>query len=233
MLKIDKCLMNNSKTVKSCDFTTDCPKRRQGKQCKYCYVEASRNIGFNAKKIISSIPYNDDILKMTQPTIDKLNAIGGLRLFSFGDYIREENHDKIYSMLTDCRTKGLKVKVITKVTEFIDDFYTEFEDVFSVIHISIDNIGDGVEHGTALAYRDKYDKVILRSVILNNNDLIALEPISDILTFNHANVKIDGIETINYKLHPKMFNELKDKYANKTCCITGSCSTCKIHCKAK
>jgi len=227
---INKCIMNNSKTIKTCDFTTDCPKRRTNKQCKYCYVEASRSIGFNAKKVIDRIEYKGEVLRMTKPTIEKLNNVGGLRLFSFGDYVKEDSFIDIYRMLLDCRTKGLKVKVITKVVEFIDDFYSDFHDVFSIIHLSIDNVGDGVDHDIARMYRMTYEKVIIRSVILNDEDMEVLEPLSDILTFNHANIKIEGKQCINYKLYPKKFNALKEEYKNKTCCITGSCASCTIKC---
>ena len=226
-----KCIMNNQKTIKSVDFTTNCPKRQNGNPCKYCYVECSRNVGYNAKKVIDEIPYNGEVKRLTKATIEKLNNVGGLRLFSFGDYMREQ-YNHIYQFLTDCRAVGLKVKVITKQVNFVDDFYNEFEDVFSIIHLSIDNIGNGVDWKVAQEYKDKYSKVIIRSVILKNEDLEVLEGISDILTFNHANVKNSIPDSINYKLKPALFNHYKEIYADKVCCNTGNCSTCPIKCKA-
>ena len=151
------CIMNNAKTVKSCDFTTNCPKRQAGKQCKYCYVEAKRDMGFNAKKVIDTLVYNGEILKMKKDMISKLNSIGGIRLFSFGDYMEEQN-GYITQFLLDCRQMGLFVKVVTKVVGFLDKFYSEFEDVFSIIHLSVDNIGDGIDWELAMNYRNKIGK---------------------------------------------------------------------------
>jgi hypothetical protein len=140
--------MKNEKTYYTVDFTTNCPKRQAGHPCPYCYVEAKRDIGFHAKKIIDSIEYNDEIENLTQEKIDKLNSLGGVRLFSFGDYMPEQDDD-IYQFLCDCRAVGLYVKVITKQLSFIDKFYDEFEDVFSTIHISVDNIHSGVDWNDA------------------------------------------------------------------------------------
>ena len=231
--KLVSCVMNNQKTIKSVDFTTDCPKRREGKACQYCYVEKARDINFNAKKVIPSIDYNYEVLRMSKSTVDKLNATGGIRMFSFGDYIPSEQYDKVYAFLSDCRHKKLKVKVITKVPQFVDDFYNDFEDVFSVIHLSIDNIGDGVPHDIARMYRMTYKKVIIRAVILNGDDVEVLNPISDILTFNHADVKIEGKNCINYKrIKTEYMDIIKDTFRDKMCCISGSCETCPIKCKA-
>lgn len=224
-------IMNNQKTIKTVDFTTNCPKRQKGTPCKYCYVEAKRNIGFNAKKVIDNINYNNEILKMNKSTIDKLNAVGGIRLFSFGDYMIEHDTD-IRSFLNDCRTKKLYVKVVTKQLEFIDKFYNEFEDIISVIHISIDNIENGVDIPTALNYRKQYKKVLIRSVILKESDIEAIEPISDILTFNHENIKHNVPNSINFKLKKDLMDQMKNTYKVKMCCQSGSCTTCNVKCKA-
>jgi hypothetical protein len=85
--KVTKCIMENQKTIKSLDLTTNCPKRQAGQPCKYCYVEAARKQGFNAKKVIEKIDYNGEITRMKPDTIAALNATGGLRIFSFGDYM--------------------------------------------------------------------------------------------------------------------------------------------------
>lgn len=223
--------MNNSKTVKSVDFTTNCPKRQAGNPCKYCYVEAKRNMGFNAKKIIDSLKYNGEVLKMNDSEVEGLNSIGGIRLFSFGDYMEGQDKD-IYLFLTDCRIVGLKVKVITKQVDFLVKFYNEFDDVFSVIHLSVDNIGSGVDWETAKAYRDNLPKVLIRSVILKMEDIQPMEELSDIMTFNHENIKKNIPDSVNFKLHKKVFAELKMEYAGKMCCQTGSCKTCPIKCKA-
>lgn len=225
------CIMKNSKTYKSVDFTTNCPKRQAGNPCEYCYVEAKRNMGFNAKKVIDSLKYNSEVLRMTDEEIELLNDLGGIRLFSFGDHMVEQNED-IKAFLIDCRKRGLMVKVITKQTLFLDTFYSEFEDVFSIIHLSVDNIGNGVDHDIAKQYRAMMKKVIIRSVILKHEDIKPMEELSDIMTFNHENIKAKVPNSVNFKLYRKEFAELKLEFAGKMCCQTGSCATCPIKCKA-
>jgi hypothetical protein len=225
------CIMKNSKTLASVDFTTDCPKRREGKACKYCYVENARKINFNAKLIFNHIEYKGDVLKMSNKTVQAHNSNGGIRLFSFGDYMVENDKD-IHAFLIDARLMRLKVKVITKQVAFIDKFYYDYNDVFSVIHLSIDNINNGVEWGTAQNYRNNYEKVVIRSVVLKYEDFEVLEGLSDIITLNHGN---NGF--YNFSGHGKenkaLKVELTNKAINKVCCQTSNCGTCLIKCGYK
>ena len=215
------CISNNLKTIKSCDFDTSCPKRNAGKPCAYCYVENARKIGFNAKKIYQT-QYNNELLRMRQGTIDKLNRVGGLRLFSFGDYIRDTQYDSTKALLDHASEIGLQVKAITKQTDFIDDFWDH--KAISVIHISIDNIGDGVDHTIAKKYRALYDKVLIRCVILKLEDLDALR-FSDIFTFNHGNNGFHNFKKIEIHDLARRFS-----IENKICCASQNCLTCAVKC---
>lgn len=220
------CYSKNEKTVASVDFTTICPKRRLGKECPYCYVKTARQKGYNAKSEVEYSPYNGCILRLRQVTINKLNKAGGVRLFSFADYMPEHDND-IKAMLTDCLTVGLKVKVITKQIDFVEKFH-DFEAV-KVINLSIDNVGSGINHEVAQLYKEKYHKVRIRSVITCDNDLANLAPISDVITFNHG---FNGFKNYSHKSHKASKEKLIADYnlTGKVCCITGNCLTCKLHC---
>ena len=246
--KVVSCLMNNQKTACSIDMDTICPKKRftidcinkgldletidkEKLMCDYCYVEYKRLIKFNAKIEYDHIGYKGEIKGLSNEQIDFLNSIGGIRLFSFSDYNPVYNNDLV-TMFNDCRNRGLFVKVITKQVGFIDRFYDEFEDIFSIIHISIDNRGYGVNWKTAIDYRSKYEKVIIRSVILNMDDIEIMDKLSDIMTFNHENLKKRIPGSINFNANKKLFNELKEKYSSKMCCQETTCEKCPIKCKA-
>lgn len=258
MAKKVSCISTNSKTMKSIDLTTNCPKRRAfeklksdlmllgvivdtAEQCKellntttdvevkkllinavypcsYCYVENARKAGFNAKKVYDQCLYTGEILRFNQNTIDKLNDVGGMRTFSFGDY--EEWMDaQIMRIVTDAKARGLKLKAITKVPAFVEKFH----DYFNIIHVSVDNIGDGVAHDIALQLKTKYPNVLIRSVVLKDADLEVLEPISDIITFHH------GRDAYHNYRHDEVM-KFTEMYPGKVCCQTGKCATCPVKC---
>jgi len=219
------CIGNNSKTIKSYDNSTICPKRRCNDECVYCYVKSARDIGFNAKKEHDYIPYNNDVLRLTKKTVEKLNQVGGLRFFSFGDYMVEHDND-ISLALDHCYEKGLKAKAITKVPDFAIKYGNH--PAISVINISIDNVGHGVDHELACELRIAFPKVNIRSVILNDKDVQALS-FSDIFTFNHAS----NIVKLGYKLYKKKdLLSWNAKLDGKVCCVTGHCLTCPLKCGA-
>lgn len=214
-----KVIGSNSKTIRSLDLSTECPKRRAGNPCSYCYVETARKQGFRAKKVYDRIPYNNEILRLRQSTIDKLNAIGGLRIFSFGDYIEWMDED-LMQVFKDAKERGLKLKAITKVPEFVEKFH----DYVDIINVSVDNLGEGMDWDTAKELKRKYPNVKIRCAIMKDEDLDALEWV-DIITFNHAN---NG-----YKFYSKEeVQKFGEQYPNKVCCLTGKCETCEIKCGA-
>ncbi len=222
------CVSKNSKTEYSVDFTSNCPKRREGKPCSYCYVECARNMGFNAKKVFDYVPYNNEISRFTQKKISMLNAAGGIRLFSFGDYMPEHYND-VLQFLDDCEIQGLKVKVITKVIDFVVKFHDH--PAIKVINISIDNVGDGVGWYVAGAFK-KYSKVRVRCVVLKDEDVDAFTDcrvgnLVDVFTFNHGR----GLKKLGYKMYSKKdVKEWNKKLNGKVCCSTGKCATCNLKC---
>jgi len=216
-------ISKNIKTLYSVDFTTDCPKRRKGKACKYCYVECARNVNFNAKKIHNYLSYKREILGFRKSTIDTLNSVGGIRLFSFGDYMPEHDAD-IRQFLDDCEYVGLKVKVITKQLMFV----LKYNDhpAINVINISVDNVGDGVNWKLAKIFREKFSNVKIRCAIMKDEDIEALSFV-DIFTFNHSR----GLKKYGYKKYKKAeVKEWHKKLDGKVCCFSGKCSDCELKC---
>ena len=219
-------IQKNSKTLTSCDFTTDCPKRREGKACKYCYVESAREAGYNAKRIESECSYNHDVLGFTAKRIESLNAAGGIRLFSFGDYM-VEHKALVQAFLDDCHSVGLRVKAITKQPLFVETFGNH--PAIAVIHVSVDTCGDGVPHDVALDLRERFEKVLIRAAIMQDSDVETLGFV-DILTFNHAR----GLKKYGFKLYKKAHVAAwAERFPKKVCCQTGSCATCPILCGQK
>jgi len=219
-----KVIMNNTKTVRSIDVDTVCPYKELNKECEYCYVKSKRNTNsFMAKGIYDDIEYNDDILRMKQKTIDKLNGLGGIRMFSFSDYKRSKK-DKIKKILDDCLFVGLDVKVITKQEDFITDFVEH--KAIKRINVSIDSLenSNGFEPVRAIELRKKYSKVFIRNVILKDSDVDLLD-FSDIFTFNHETNKFKKYTHSNMVAIAKRKGILK-----KVCCLTGKCETCNLKC---
>jgi len=215
----------NIKTIRSVDFTTNCPKRREGRSCAYCYVEVARNMNFNAKKVIEHTPYKHELLRYDKDKIRLLNGMGGIRLFSFGDYMPEHDKD-IKAFLDDAHKVGLKVKVITKVPEFVEKYANH--PAMNVIHVSVDTIGDGMNHETAKALKKKYGNVMIRTVILKPEDLKhEIMQDVDVYTFNHGR----GLKKYGFKMYSKKeVAQMAKEIPGKVCCATGKCVSCDIKC---
>lgn len=232
-----KCVHSNTKTLITIDFTTDCPKRRQKNPCLYCYVEDARDMNFNAKKVTDYSPYKGEVLRFTQEKIDRLNAMGGLRLFSFGDYMPEHDAD-IKALLDDAQKVGLKVKAVTKQPEFVRKYANH--PAMGIINVSIDTIGHGVEHDTARQLKKDYKNVAIRSVILKDEDLDAdIMKDVDVHTFYHGkDVKHRGYKKYKILKGGKMTKEFADVMAKhpelkgKICCVGDekTCETCGLKC---
>jgi hypothetical protein len=212
-----KAICTNGKTYRSLDISTNCPKRQAGKPCSYCYVESSRQGGFRAKEVHDRINYDHDILRLKADTIKRLNSMGGLRLFSFGDYLPWMD-DTLKEIFADAKKMGLKLKAITKVPEFVE----KFNEYIDIINVSVDNLGEGMDIETAKALRDKYANVKVRAAIMSHEDLKALSWV-DILTLNHA-------KNDYHLFTPTEKAQIIKDYPGKVCCETNKCETCKVKC---
>lgn len=212
-----KAVCENSKTIRSLDLSTVCPRLIAGRPCSYCYVNTARKNGFNAKQMAPRIPYRGEILRLRPTTIDRLNAVGGLRLFSFGDYMPWMDDD-LKQVLADAEKRQLKLKAITKVPLFVQ----KYASAMNVINVSVDSLGSGVPRKTAEALRERYPNVFIRAAIMSWADLQVLSW-ADIYTLNHAT---NGFHVFRHSEKA----EIVATYPNKVCCLTGSCAGCPLRC---
>ena len=135
-----------------------------------------------------------------------------------------EHRAEILRILNDCESVGLRVKVITKVIEFVKEFHNH--PAVRVIHLSTDAVGDGVDWNIAKQLRKKYSKVLIRAAIMRPDDVKTLE-FADIFTFNHAL----GLKSLGYKKFSRAdVADYAGKFPAKVCCQTGSCFTCPVKC---
>lgn len=144
----------NRKTIMSLDPSTLClmkdPNIGCGRACLYCYVELPRLRKKRGKGNLSNpvgefvvIPFNEEMFlkTMTPEFVTVLNGVGGLRMFSAGDYHpiasgeqRDSEGklvhkvDEIDAMLTACEKltgvfgEPLMVKAITKQAAFVKKY---------------------------------------------------------------------------------------------------------------
>ena len=137
-------LSQNEKTIMSVDFSTDCPWRQEGRACFYCYAELKRGKGAlqydegiaagmtekqarkreaaaKGKLVVNAEQMKFDsvwIEKMDDATVGFFNSVGGMRVFSFGDW-SPEIADVMDEFMDAARARGLDVKIITKQRETV------------------------------------------------------------------------------------------------------------------
>lgn len=219
---------SNSKTVMSFDPTTICPLQRAGKPCEYCYVQTQRRNGGWLKKGMSKYdPYDDFVLRLRQESIDELNDVGGMRMFSFGDYLPQFKKD-VDRFLYHCSLRKLGTKAITKQIKFIKTFH-DYPSL-KTIHLSVDNLKGNVgrspiTHPMAMKIRQLYKKVKIRAVVLSHEDLeyFGKQDWVDILTLNHG---ANGFHMFTAKER----DEAVENHPGKICCAHKTCAACEIQC---
>jgi len=214
-------IRNNRKTILSFDTHSNCKRN-----CPYCYVRAGqRRGGFTAVKKVSQYTYDHDLLRMKGRKQVKAIQKTGLRLFSFADY-RKKDQNMVKNVLGDCRELGLTAKAITKSFEFVRDFGDH--PVIEIINLSVDSLMTQRELNLRESYQSKYDKVLLRCVILQDWDVPKfLDMNVDIFTFNHG---INGY--FNYGSYKSHRNRVINYYGirNETCGLTNTCLDCELQC---
>ena len=218
MEKLTSCLMKNQKTFRSLDLTTICPKLLAGNPCPYCYVEGAREAGYNAKIKYDRTAYTGGILRLRKATIAKLNSTGGLRVFSFADYFPWMDKE-LMVIVADAKKVGLKLKAVTKQAQFVH----KFAQYFDIIHLSIDNIGHGVNWETAQRLRQQYPNVLIRSVVLDESEIETLEKVSDIITLNHGKNDFQ-------RFGPREREQLAQMFPGRVCGASESCLDCQVKC---
>lgn len=202
----------NPKTLYSFD-PSPCPRKTQGNPCPYCYTLSS---AFKMPAVILPYEITREIQRISQRVIDRLNSTGGIRIFSRGDYDGTPETDRnIEIFLQDCRERGLRTKAITKNISFIDRHHDN--PGLTTVNLSIDRF-ETVPWQTAQEYRKKYNKVILRMVILNDSDMAIAASIGNcLLTFGHGNAcyTSQGFHAYTKEEKIRLAGELP------CCCTTG------------
>lgn len=112
-------LASNGKTGASGDFTTICPQMFYNMGCWYCYRRAALKSGLNNKLVAQNVWYTGEILRIKDEDIKSLNANGGLRIQSFGDWMPHFSAS-LADVLYDAQLRGLQVKIITKEPSMIN-----------------------------------------------------------------------------------------------------------------
>lgn len=226
----------NTKTYRSFDPVTVCKRQEDGEPCLYCYVQAGRDTGFCAKKVVRDpFEYEGFVSdRMTDAHIEKLNKLGGIRMFSYGDYFPSLD-DAIQKFLDDCLEEGLDVKAITKEPEFIEKFHDH--EALKMIHVSVDFLTDVECNSGPISLEEahelstKYDKVLIRGVFLNNSYIDKHAEDVDIITLNHA--IFNSPDELDVHLFTKEERrELGQDYAGKVCASgpSGKCKDCPVKC---
>ncbi|MHC4371428.1 MAG: hypothetical protein ACYSW8_27760, partial [Planctomycetota bacterium] len=222
--------------------------------CSYCYVEKARRkaitfhaqgkamTGVNfamAKKVYKTVPYKDALRKWSSKKIAEVNKRGGLRLFSFSDYIPEYHRAEITKLLADAKEMGIAIKAITKVPEFVD----HFGDTGILINLSVDYTpkgGPAIDWDVAMAYRAKYKNVKIRTVARNVAEVEAM--------LKHPDIEVDVVTPYHHdnagKAIPTGFEDMSGRsvggkklrnfveenpdFASRICCqVGGKCFTPK------
>lgn len=225
------CKHKNQKTEMSFDTTTRCNAERRGRPCAYCYVKMHRDYGdYLSKTYIDHEKYEGFVLRMRDSTVQKLNKVGGIRMFSFGDYLRTHRRD-IHNFLDDCQLRGLRCKAITKVLRFVDDFHDY--PALDVINISVDRVhtkgsnlaGSPISYEAARRYRDKYHKAVIRCVVLDDEDLkfFGSRDWVDVITLNHGQ---NGFKNFSHE----EISIADVTYSGRVCCAMHKCAGCGTMC---
>ena len=252
----------NSKTGVSMDFSTDCPERLS--PCPYCYVEVGRgaNKKFNMhgnNKALVETPYRREILAMPEEMVNKLNAQGGLRANSFGDYRPVQDYNNWMLALQDAEAKGLYIKAITKQPELIQAFgdHPNFRANISVDYLPR-NISNSPTLDEAIALKAGRDNIKIRTVAFTEEEAweMGRNPNIDVITLYHSSLGPDklfeiikdqspalieragGEEALMAELKrwknigdsPKVSKRLAEAFPDKICCQSGKCGGDKTKC---
>ena len=233
----DKALRENAKTVRSFDVTLICPRKRGGKACSYCYVEAGRAAAeyatiqgkrgpMNPVKCLDQLHYNGEVRRLRPETIAKLRAAGGIRMFSQADwYDTPYNRAQTCRFLDDCAAMGLRAKAITKQADFVRLFHDH--PALSVVNLSVDSTGESLRRAQVEKLQARYPKVVSRAVVLTPEQLEQLAWV-DVLTLYHAD------DAISDKLRQRGYHVWQEKekaqvHADRpgqVCCTGNRCTRC-------
>ena len=207
-------IMRNRKTGESFDCTTVCGNTLRGRPCDYCYVDASRQIGFSPLRICLDTTYSHEVLGWSKDKIRGFNEKqGGFRMFSFGDYIDTEGcNTKVEELSDDAELIGLKLKAHTKRPDFVEKYHDRVDNT----NVSIDSVGMGVRWSKAKELKRKYpDKVKIRAVATDKEDFLKWvdRPWVDVITPYHGRLGERCANPGLYDREPELKQEIEERRA--------------------
>jgi len=216
---MDKALRRNGKTFYSFDATSDCPKR-----CFYCYTWQGRTKPLRCRKIIKKLKYDNDILRLSKDTIEKLNTCGGVRFGADADFWTNSHIKLALKASKECDKVGLLKKTITKSRKWAK---VAISNGF-LVHLSVDSVDCGLDLKWCLRMRDKYPNVRIRAMCKDPADVHKWAKVADVLTLYHG-LRINGFRNMPHS-HP-VHHFLSAMYPFQVCAQTGRCLTCPIKCR--
>lgn len=214
----------NAKTLVSLDVDNCCPKAEAGNMCAYCYRRDLQRRGRLKEQTYHNGTFSySDRENLTAFCLEvrriapKLRSI---RTFSFSDY-RPEHGTFWRAVWATIRKAGLRVHVITKQFAHVAYIAPNVD----CVNVSIDSLEAGNWVPAELARR-AHDNVIVRCVVLNENDHGIVKN-ADLITVYHG-MRIDDVETYRTTAttHKKLCAKVQKEEKTATCCITGVCMTC-------
>lgn len=214
----------NAKTGVSLDVDNTCPKADAGNMCKYCYRKDLQRCGRLKDKVYHDGALNEHTLTHLREFCHKVREaapkLRSIRTFSLSDFRPE--HGAFWRMIwRTIRKAGLRVHVITKQIRHVA-WITHHVDC---VNVSIDSLEPETHHA-AQELRRHYPNVIVRTVVLNENDHGTV-PAADLITVYHG-MRIPDVETYRTTAttHKKLCAKVQKEERTATCCITGHCDTC-------
>ncbi len=166
----------NQKTVFSFDCSTVCPKLARGEDCSYCYRMPGLMKGGRVKSIDAKAHYNNDVMKWSQEKIDLLNSMGGLRVFSFGDYADTSHcNEMLDRLIKQSKERKLRLKAITKRPDFVEKYSKDIAATGGIINVSVDTLGYGMPWTQAKRFVENKDGktpgVVARSTAFDKEEV--------------------------------------------------------------
>jgi phage gp29-like protein len=111
------------KTIAAMNLNVMCPMFAIGGHGCYldgCYVTAMA-AGANPINFYRKAMYSGELLQLRQKDVDRLNALGGLRMNGMGDLSRDQ-YGQVKDVIKHAGMRGLKLKVITKQDATFENF---------------------------------------------------------------------------------------------------------------
>lgn len=220
------CLRFNSKTLVSVETRSYCPKAGTDKECPYCYARVSRNYRRQGFEKYPHDPAASRCLFEGFRQCPRELLPDFIRFFGWSDFWKEDERI-IREILDLCREYGWPTLAVTRQ---IGNFASDLIRQFTAIHVTADARMSALEMRGLYRLRNAEPNVLIRAVVLNDDDLQRFRGHCDVLTFYHGPNKPD-LGFSNWS--PHRINKARDQYRLKEVlcgAYKGGCITCPHDC---